>query len=494
MPVTEQAKPSPTFTVTLPAATPVGFVAGIILFCASFMSGATRNRGGIVEELGIGFLAFGHGRNLGMILFWVGMALLIGAWALAYRQLVVPGKYSQLRRALVLWVLPLLFAAPLASRDVYSYLMQGAMVRDGFDPYTQGPAVNPGPFLLEVSQDWRNTTTPYGPLHLWLGEGVTRIADSSVIAGVTLFKLVALIGFAAIAWAVPRIARELSGDPSLALWFGVLNPVVILHLVAGMHNEAIMVGLASVALLLALRHRFFLSFLLIGLGVAVKATALIVMPFAVWIAVHHFAPARHTSRARQVTTFFLTGVWAIVEIIAVLALVTWGSGTSWGWLTEITGNTKVINPLAAPTLASDAVAPILNILNPDITYNAVLSVFRTISMVCMLVGLVTVWWLSRRTDRTAVAGTAAAYLVAFVFNSVTLPWYYASVITLLGTFRPARWLKKLAAYASIFVALSFSADGNHQLYNFFWLLASALVGILLSQWMFKKAPQTEVAE
>src|SRR5699024_9060230 len=76
--------------------------------------------------------------------------------------------FARMRKTMWAWILPLLLPAPLSSRDVYSYLMQGAMVRDGFDPYTEGPAVNPGPFLLEVSQDWRNTTTPYGPLHLWL--------------------------------------------------------------------------------------------------------------------------------------------------------------------------------------------------------------------------------------------------------------------------------------------------------------------------------------
>ena len=111
-------------------------------------------------------------------------------------------------------------------RDVYSYLMQGAMQRDGFDPYTQGAAVNPGPYLLEVSHDWRNTTTPYGPLHLWIGEGVTRLVGDNVTAGVLVYKLISVLGFVAIAWAVPRIARELGGDPALALWLGVATVAV----------------------------------------------------------------------------------------------------------------------------------------------------------------------------------------------------------------------------------------------------------------------------
>lgn len=122
-----------------------------------------------------------------------------------------------MKKTMWAWILPLLLAAPLSSRDVYSYLMQGAMVRDGFDPYTEGPAVNPGPFLLEVSQDWRNTTTPYGPLHLWIGDGVTRLVGDNVTIGVFVYKLISVLSFAAIAWSIPVIARKLGGDPTLAL-------------------------------------------------------------------------------------------------------------------------------------------------------------------------------------------------------------------------------------------------------------------------------------
>src|SRR5699024_6639990 len=158
------------------------------------------------------------------------------------------------------------------SRDVYSYLMQGAMVRDGFDPYTEGPAVNPGPFLLEVSQDWRNTTTPYGPLHLWMGEGVTRLVGDTVTVGVFVSKVISGLGFAAIAWSTPLIARELGGDPTLALWLGVADPVMILHLIGGMHNESTMVALVSVGPLLCLHNRYIAGIALIAISVSLKAT------------------------------------------------------------------------------------------------------------------------------------------------------------------------------------------------------------------------------
>ena len=99
--------------------------------------------------------------------------------------------------------------------------------------------------LLEVSADWRNTTTPYGPLHLGIGEVITRLVGDNITVGVILYRMVCLLGFAAIVWSIPRIARELGANPAFAQWLGVLNPLVLLHLIAGMHNEALMVGLVS---------------------------------------------------------------------------------------------------------------------------------------------------------------------------------------------------------------------------------------------------------
>ena len=186
-------------------------------------------------------------------------------------------RLHTLNRSLLWWLIPLSVSAPIFSRDIYSYLMQGAMMRDGFDPYSEGAAVNPGPMLLEVSADWRNTTTPYGPLHLGINEVITRIVGDNISIGVVLFRILCIAGFLAIAWAIPRIARELGGDPALAQWLGVLNPLVLLHLVAGLHNESIMVGLVSLALAAGLMmprlRGAIVASLLIGVAVSLKATA-----------------------------------------------------------------------------------------------------------------------------------------------------------------------------------------------------------------------------
>ena len=322
---------------------------------------------------------------------------------------------------------------------------------------------------------------------------VTGLVGDNVTAGVAAYKVLSLLGFITIAWSIPRIASKLGADPAVALWLGVANPVIILHLIGGMHNESLMVGLVSIGLLAALNRHFHAALLLVGTAVAMKATAVIAAPFIVWMMLHYYAP-KGSSKWRSLSVFVLSGLIALVEIIAAVALITWISGTSWGWLSQVSGNSKVINPLAGPTLATDVIFPAVQIFMPDASYNAILAVLRSIAMVCMLIGLVAVWWLCRKDDRDAVMGTAAAYQVAFVFNAVTLPWYYASIFTLMGTFRPPLWLIKFASGVALFIGVSFSGDGNHQLYNWFWVIGMIVVAWFAIQWIFEGVPKKRQPE
>lgn len=484
--------------VRLPIPRPLwlGLAATVLLTASSFGAGAVRNRGGILHELGWSFLTFGHARGLASVVYWIALFLLVFAWALLGRHIV--GKPScgeqdtkatqpataSVGKHIAVWVAPLLLAGPLASRDVYSYLMQGAMLRDGFDPYNDGAAVNPGPYLLEVSHDWRNTTTPYGPLHLWTGEIITSIVGDNVTAGIILYKLLSILGFSGIVYAVPKIARHVGGNAELALWMAAANPVMILHLIGGMHNESVMVGLVSLGLLLALRKKFLLGIALIAVAVSLKATAGIALPFVVWMMVRHYT-ALDDPLWRRLLSLLVTGVVAVAETVLVIAAVTVASGSSWGWLTEITGNSKVVNPLALPTLVTDVlVGGVLGLADIELTYNQVLALTRTVGSLLMLAGLVIAWLVFRKTQRAAVQGIVAAYSVAFVANSVTLPWYYASLISLVGVARPPMWVWKLATGASVFIGLGFAAGGNHQFYNLVWVVVTGAVAWALTVLVF----------
>ncbi|AKK03536.1 alpha-(1-_6)-mannopyranosyltransferase A [Corynebacterium epidermidicanis] len=477
--------------VTIATITWLGTSAAVVLALSSFGAGAVRNRGGVLKTLDLEFLSYGHGAGLSNALFWLGLALIVACWVLLGRKVVdKQADLTAVNGALLSWVMPLLFAAPMLSRDVYSYLMQGAMLRDGFDPYSQGAAVNPGPMLLEVSHDWRNTTTPYGPLHLWIGDVITSIVGDNITLGIVLYKLVSFAGFAMIAWSVPKIAREMGSDQAFAQWLCVANPVMIFHLIGGMHNESIMVGLVSLGVLAALKGRFVLAVCAVAVSISLKATAVFALPFIVWMGLRAWHGRTATERnVRAFGRFVLTGAWMSALSLTVVSAITWLSGASWGWVSQISGNSKVINPLALPSLIASLITPIGKLFDDDFAYNEVLAITRPLSQLLMLLGLVTVWWLFRRTKQQAVTGIVAAYLVAVIFNAVTLPWYYTSLINFIGTLRLPPAVLKLSVILSIIVAGSFTGSGNHQLYNIGWMLILAAVAWVLTRFIFANNPQ-----
>lgn len=215
-----------------------------------------------------------------------GIAMVVLAW-LWLGRLAKPGRVrllsrSQLDRTVAMWAVPLALAPPLFSKDVYSYLAQSAMVARGVDPYTVGVADGLGvadPLVRTIPNLWRNTPAPYGPLFLGLGRVITAIAGENVVASLLLHRVLALTGLAMIIWALPRLARRFGADPVCALWLGAANPLVLFHLVSGVHNEALMIGLMLVGLEVALRRSWPMGAVLISLAAMVKVPALLALAF-----------------------------------------------------------------------------------------------------------------------------------------------------------------------------------------------------------------------
>src|ERR1700692_1686821 len=183
-----------------------------------------------------------------MALAW----LMLGRFALGQRRMT----RSQLDRLLLLWALPLLIAPPMYSRDVYSYLAQSEISLQGLDPYRVGPATGLGldhVFTLSVPNLWRETPAPYGPLFLWIGRGISGLTGENIVEAVLCHRLLVLAGVGLIVWATPRLARRCGVAEVSALWLGPANPLLFMHLVAGIHNEAPMLGLMLAGTEVALR-------------------------------------------------------------------------------------------------------------------------------------------------------------------------------------------------------------------------------------------------
>jgi len=291
--------------------------------------------------------------TISLALAYAGVGLVVLAWsriALQWRARRPPSR-PELARAAATWAAPLLFAPPLFSRDVYSYLAQGAIFARGLDPYRLGPAMALGiddPLVRSIPDLWRDTPAPYGPLFLMIGRSVTELTDEDVLLGVLAYRIVALAGLAMIVWALPRLARRVGADPDRALWWGAANPLVLLHVVGGAHNDGLMVGLMVAGLEIGLagvaarRH----GVLIAGAGLIVAASA-VKAPAILALAYLGLSQAR--SRGGRLPDIvrgagLMTGVAAAIYLALALS-----TGLGMGWLTALEVPGSVVSFLSLTT-------------------------------------------------------------------------------------------------------------------------------------------------
>jgi alpha-1,6-mannosyltransferase len=393
---------------------------------------------------------------------WVGVALMLTAWLWLGRR-VLAGDASEYTMVATtgFWLAPLLLSVPVFSRDTYSYLAQGALLRDGLDPYAVGPIENSNPLLDNVSPIWTITTAPYGPAFIMIARLVTTLVGNHVIAGTMLLRLCMLPGLALLIWATPRLARHLSADVPIALWICVLNPLVIIHLMGGVHNEMLMVGLMTAGIALTFERHHLAGITLVAVAVAVKATAGIALPFLVWVWMRHL---RERRGYRPLPAFAAAGGASVLIFVAVFAVLSGVAGVGLGWLTALAGSVKIINWLTIPTGAANLIHAVGGLFFP-VNFYAVLQVTRLIGIGIIAVSLPLLWWRYRRDDRAVLTGIGWAMVVVVLFVPGALPWYYSwplAVVAPLAQSRPA--VAAIAAF-STWIMVIFRPDGAHGMYS-----------------------------
>ncbi|HYZ07688.1 MAG TPA: polyprenol phosphomannose-dependent alpha 1,6 mannosyltransferase MptB [Pseudonocardiaceae bacterium] len=419
---------------------------------------------------------------------YTGIFMVVLAW-LWLGALAVPGRRrllsrAQLDRTLVMWAVPLLLAPPMFSRDVYSYLAQSAQAALGLNPYTIGPADAFGvdhPLVRGIPTVWRNTPAPYGPLFLVLGRPIVWIAGDDVVLGAILHRVFAVVGIVMIVWALPRLARRAGVCPVFALWLGAANPLVLFHLVSGVHNEALMIGLMLLGLELALRSAAagppVLVPLLVAGTVLISAAAMIKLPavlalgfLGVWLARRQGGHLRDLLRTARVL-----GTVAAVTVGGISL----GSGLGFGWL----GTLSVPSTLRSwMSVSSD-----LGLLGGRIGMalglgdhtTAVLTLTRTVGLVAAAAVCAGMLWRCFRGRIGPLAGLGVSLGAVVVLGPVVHPWYLLwAAIPLAAAATPAAF-RIGATIGSVVLAVVVTPTGADFLFRA-WVIPVAIVTALIA--------------
>ncbi|HXO49983.1 MAG TPA: polyprenol phosphomannose-dependent alpha 1,6 mannosyltransferase MptB, partial [Mycobacterium sp.] len=323
-----------------------------------------------------------------------------------------------------------------------------------------------------------------GPAFIMVAKFVTMLVRNDVVAGTMLLRLCMLPGLALLIWAAPRVARHVGANGAAALWICVLNPLVIIHLMGGVHNEMLMVGLMMAALALAFSGHDIWGVTLIAVAVAVKATAGLALPFMVWVW------ARHLQRRRgygPVKAFAVATAASALIFVAMFAVLSWLAGVGLGWLTALAGSVKIINWLTVPTAAANLINVLGSLLFP-VNFYAVLDVTRIIGIAIIAISLPLLWWRFRHTDREALIGVALVMGVVVLFVPAALPWYYTWPLAVVAALAQSRQAIAVIAGLSTWITVIWKPDGAHGMYSWIHVLLATSSAAVAWYWLYE-APE-----
>ena len=390
-------------------------------------------------------LAAVYGGLLLLMRVWWGMTRLYG------RCPGVPVK--KMMWVFALWATPMLVIAPLFSRDAYSYAAQGEMVSHHMNPYLYGPfELGNNSYTAPVDPLWGNAPAPYGPLFLQLDGFFTRLTFHNELATIILLRLLSVAGVLLIAWCVPKLARLYHRDGAELFTLMVLNPVTILHLIGGAHNDALMLGLLLAGLVAAKERRPIVGILFCALATSIKAPAAIGILYVGWSWLGPQASTR--DRLRPVVTAGLIGA-------GVLGFFSYISGLGWGWL-SILGTPGAVRSWTAPTTSLALLfTGAAHFAHIGVGLGGVLTVTRFLGLLAAaIVGV----WLLLNSDRIGTLKALGVTLLVFVIlGPVVQPWYLSWGLILLAPVALGR-LRSLIIGLSMVTAF-IELPGGTQLLN-----------------------------
>jgi hypothetical protein len=337
--------------------------------------------------------------------------------------------------------------------DMLNYAAYGRMVVLGHSPYVSTPLElrrAGDPIGLLTTRAWADVPSTYGPVATVTEWTASWLGGTSMAWTVLWLKVWNVLAFAFTALVLDRLVGpdRTARARAHALW--TLNPLLLWHLVAGGHVEALAVGLA-VAGLWVVRSATRTGapwWHLFAAGALLGAAAGVKIPFAIF-GLGVACAVRHSARAFAAVVLgalsvLVTG-YALVGPAAISALARRSENPSW------------IDPWRLVMVMTDWTPAPWMLSWGSLGLSAIVAV--------LLLQSLPLWPAEQQAVRIALA-TGVAWMIV---TPVYFPWYEAMLVPLLAL-RPASrldeftmWRMTIASLASLpGVALGFHSDGLRQ--------------------------------
>jgi alpha-1,6-mannosyltransferase len=379
--------------------------------------------------------------------FVVGLVLLVLGWiGLIGRAARAPMTARRRLWAVVavgaLWCLPMLAAPPLLSHDAYSYAAQARMASLGIDPSANGPDVlRYGYFYRQADPIWRDAPAPYGPVAVGFGETIVTLTGQDAATTVWGFRVLSLIGVIMAGVGVASIARRLKQSPAVAVAVGVASPLVLLHLIGGSHNDAIMMGFTALGLAAFVRGRKFLGVGLVILATGIKVPAAAALVFMAW----NWNDDPDVPIRRRVRDLAIVGGSTLAGLAALCAAV----GIGFGWITALKNTGKIFSTFSVSTKTGFLAADVVHAVGIDVPATTMVAVTRLLGLAAAV--LICTVLLLRSPRIGMVRALGLSMLAVVILSPVVWPWYLAVGFALVAASGMGRWRP---SYVVVIIAAS----------------------------------------
>lgn len=178
----------------------------------------------------------------------------------------------------------LFFTMPSLSDDIYRFIWDGLLSKNGLNPYTELPSyylnttaipgINSELFNHLNSSNYFSVYPPLNQFLFWISIACT----DSWLTATNLLRALLLLADVGSLLILQRLLFHYGKPKQLAFWY-FLNPLVILEFTGNIHFEGLVIFLVLVGIYFLEKNRGGLSAASLGLAIATKLLPLIYLPY-----------------------------------------------------------------------------------------------------------------------------------------------------------------------------------------------------------------------
>ena len=315
----------------------------------------------------------------------------------------------------------LLMAPPMQLTDLFNYLGYARLgALHHLNPYVHTMRSESYDPVFNFTT-WNNLKSPYGPLFTAISYPIALLP---LPVAYWVMKTLVVGTSLAFIWLVYRCALLLNRDPRFAVAFVAFNPIYLFYAVGAFHNDFFMLVPSTAAIALLVNRRDRSAGAVLMLAVAIKFTAILLLPFLL-------IAARPAQRRLQV----LLGAACATVPLAVMSVALFGFH-----LPNLQDQSTLLTPYSIP-----------NITGWIAGIGGGTSGWLRLADVA-LVPVVIFFLRRRRTDWIAGAGWSTLALICTL--AWLMPWYILWVLPLAALGASVR-LRRVAIAFTLFLLVSF---------------------------------------